>query len=188
MHKNQERFLEPKKKNNLVSREQCDCDSNVHKKLMLGTELPCKHTIRDDDFFEIEFPKLDHKTFLNYNNVEAVESKLDGQISYNGLDSDPVSGEEDFDLSQIKESIKNNYTLMIEHHCKEPLNAELEELLMKIIYSAFEYGLESEKKKNDFVKFLMAELLLIIIKNDGDGSLIVNKKNELIGRYFAFNE
>lgn len=61
------------------------------------------------------------------------------------------------------------------HQVKALASCETRAVLKKIINEAFEFGL-AIGNLNDIVKFLMPELLIVLIGN------------EFIGRYFAHNE
>lgn len=116
-----------------------------------------------------------------------VPSELDGKTCYDNIDPDPIELDIKNYSKEIDESINTNYNLMIQHHFKKELSCNTKTALKQIIYEAFEFGLVIGKL-NDFVKFLMSELLIVLIGNDGDDSTYVLHKNEFIGRYFGHNE
>ena len=76
---------------------------------------------------------------------------------------------------------------MIQHHFNRELDPETAMVMEDIVHEAFQLGLKQESL-NDFVKFLMSELLVVLLSNDDDDSTFGSLKNELIGRYFGLND
>lgn len=168
--------------------KECNCNTNIHKKQILGLEdLPCIHTITDEYLIDVACPELDEKNFLESDHPHVVPSELEGKISYGDNDPDPF--EEDIVLgsSEIQNFINTNYKLMVQHHLKRELDLKTATVIVDIVHEAFQLGLKQESL-NDFVKFLMSELLVVLLKNDDDDSSFGILKNELIGRYFGLNE
>lgn len=155
---------------------------------MLGLEdLPCIHTITDEYLIDVVCPELDEKMFFKFDHPDVVLSELEGKISYGNNDPDPF--EEDIVLysSEIQNIIKSNYILMIQHHFNRELDPETAIVMEDIVHEAFQLGLKQESL-NDFVKFLMSELLVVLLRNDDDDSTFGSLKNELIGRDFGLND
>lgn len=181
-------LLDQRNKYSIEPTDKCNCTSNYHKKQILGIDdLPCMHTIQDESEITVKVPNLDEKKFLQVTNLQVVPSELEGKTCYDKTDSDTIEQDIKNYAKEIDESINANYKLMIQHHCDNELSCETKEVLTKIINEAFDFGLGIHKL-NDFVKFLMSELLIVLISNDGNDSTFILQKNELIGRYFAHNE
>ena len=70
---------------------------------------------------------------------------------------------------------------------KRELDPNPATVIVDIVHEAFQLRLKQESL-NDFVKFLMSELLVVLFRNDDDDSSFGILKNELIGRYFGLNE
>lgn len=117
---------------------------------------------------------------------EVCESELDGEIDYEKNDSDPIV-ESYFKYSgEIKDSINLNYKLLIAYRIDHDLDPDTESTIVDIVENAIRFGLK-EENINDFTKFIIAELLLILIEH-GDSSTLADHKNDFIGRCFAIND
>lgn len=115
-------LLDLRDKFSIKTIEECNCTTNLHKKLILGKDIPCMHTITDESVIDVEFPILDEKNFLGYSSPDVVESELEGALTYDKVDTDPIIKCINNYEKEIMDLIKKNNDLMIKHHFEHDLD------------------------------------------------------------------
>ncbi len=177
-------LLDKQKKYNIKPLDKCNCDSNYHQKLILNSNIPCMHTVRESSIISMKYPILNVSNFVNKNIFLVSPSKLEGIVSTINRGRNVKSSEEQFSIGIDRlETILKTNRAFLNYYKPNNSDEESENSFRRIIIEALNLGLPNNKI-DDFYKFLSMDY----IAHGYDLQKFMDNKNANIGRYFAINQ
>ncbi len=174
-------LLEDQIKHKIKPVEECNCNTNHHKEVMLGCKLPCIHTVTENDDISIEYPTLNEENFIKSHDFKPLQSPLTGSLKHYNDNNDDEIDSSNIPYESIEESIIKNRSFL-ENYEENLITEDAEMIIKNTIIDAIHLGLKKEQI-DDFIKFYTMDYIL----NGCNIELFDSRKEQNLGKYFALN-